>query len=225
MSSHWGRPASHPTDAHGLVACPGPSSLAPLGSCRLPKRGKGRWAGCVGLGRRRPCCGRGRGYTGKCVGVRLSSQLSSCLVTHLPRVPANLLLLTCLCHRETERERWPSPQGSPEVLKHCLKDTLLESYCLPVGSSHTHADTLMPTHIPLAHEYLCVHKPWHMYHTSGLKHIRAHTNSDIQVSSDTHVSTHISQGTHRHMDQWEVGATWGDNVPAKGTETEIDAET
>ena len=27
MSSHRGRPASHPTDAHGLVACPGLSFL------------------------------------------------------------------------------------------------------------------------------------------------------------------------------------------------------
>lgn len=91
MSSHRGRPASHPTDAHGLVACPGPSSLARAG-CWLWMRGKGR----AGLGRRRPCPGtEGGGYTRTCAQVHLSSQLSSRLVTHLSSGPAGLLLPAC----------------------------------------------------------------------------------------------------------------------------------
>lgn len=51
MSSHRGRPASHPTDAHGLVACPGPSSLAQLAGSEDEGEGE------RGLGRRRPSPG------------------------------------------------------------------------------------------------------------------------------------------------------------------------
>lgn len=145
MSSHRGRPASHPTDAHGLVACPGPSSLARAG-CRLWMRGKGR----AGLGRRRPCSGaEGGGYTRTYAQVHLSSQLSSRLVTHLSSGPAGLLLPACA--RWTQEGDPGSVPRDPQRSSNTVSGTTQPS-CQ--HGSHTARHTCC-----WAHAYLCAYEP------------------------------------------------------------------
>lgn len=79
----------------------------------------------------------------------------------------------CLCQTETVRGPGPSPQGSPEVLTHCLRDTLLR--------------VLQPAywHWSRTGRHTCAPPP----QTPGL----THTNPDTcpYTNPNIHVSTHI----------------------------------
>lgn len=167
MSSHRGRPASHPTDAHGLVAYPGSSSLAPLAG----RGGGGREVDCEG-GEEEEALSGAEG------GVHLSSQLSSSLVTVylvslqpllLPNLPVPLP-----CGMDTRKAPRACPQGPPEILKLRLRDTdtLVGPHSLLASSGHTHLDTHMSTHVPP----------------------EAHANPDTRFY--THTPTHIPTCVH-----------------------------
>lgn len=169
MSSHRGRPASHSTDAHGLVACPGPSSLARAG-CRLWMRGRGEW-GWEGGGPVRGA--EGGGYACTCAQVRLSSQLSSRLVTHLSSGAAGLLLPACA--------GW-TQEGDPGSVP---RD--------PQRSSNTVSGTTQPS---------CQHGSHTARHTCcGLMNPCVHVSPDMcaHIVPNNQVSAHLLLDSSAHM--------------------------
>lgn len=63
------------------------------------------------------------------------------MLEHSPSAPADLLLPAYMPEGDRKGTQAPSP-GTPRG-PHCLRDTVLESYSLRVGTAHTHPNTLM----------------------------------------------------------------------------------
>ena len=197
MSSHRGRPASHPTDAHGLVACPGPSSFAWAGFWLWTRR-----TGRVGLGRRRPCPGaEGRGHTRTCARVHLSLQLSSRLVTHLPSGPAGLLLPACAgWKREGDPGSVPrDPQKSSNTVSG-TRARVPQPSCQHGSrtSRHTRAAGLMHTSVHMSPDTWPYITPNNQVSPHWLldSSTHSHTPALTHVTSDIHTCPHTCPSTH-----------------------------
>lgn len=101
----------------------------------------------------------------------------------------------CLCQNETVRGPGLSPQGSPKVLTHCLRDTMLR-VLQPAywhwsrtgrhtcAHTHTHTQTLTRVHTQTP-TFMCPHTyPWTQTHGHKLCH----------TCPVPHVSIHITPG-------------------------------
>lgn len=125
-----------------LAAAPLPCLLSALGEgegAMSPSGGGGGGGGTVQS--------RGKGCMQTCARVCLSSRWSSCLATHSPSAPADLLLPAYMPEGDRKGTQALSP-GTPRGL-HCLRDTMLQSYSLRVGTAHTHPNTHVPLPTPL----------------------------------------------------------------------------
>lgn len=140
MSSHRGRPASHPTDAHGLVACPGPSSLAPLAG----SLGRGEEEmGPAGWGGGSPVQGK-RQELHTHMGTSLLEFTAEFTPGHSPSVPE---ICSCLSVSTGGQEgaSGPNPRD-PQMFSNSLRDPLLDSYTACLLALVTHIQAHMCPH-------------------------------------------------------------------------------
>lgn len=181
MSSHRGRPASHPTDAHGLVACPGPSSLA------LPAAGYGRGGRGDGPSRRQ--------REGLPMHVCTSSRVHGGICTWPPAYLVYLRLCSFLPVLEGNRKETQALSQGTHRAPQARSQGLPAGVPQP-GTGHTHPDT--HTSPGFVHTCACpdmnIHASTHTPLGSNT-HVHAHTHALIHTS--TRVSSDIGVSAYR----------------------------